>query len=96
MHTSEIYRVLELVCSSRRMFPFHRGKAFVDPETLPEVTGTSRGQCQQEVNKMNLDATSLPSQAPLTLGRWAFVNPANALCPLATRLPALALGTGTH
>ena len=45
---------------------------------------------------MNLDATSLPSQAPLTLGRWAFVNPANALCPLATRLPALALGTGTH
>ena len=34
VHTSGTYRVLELVCSSRRMF--HRGKAYVDSQCRAE------------------------------------------------------------
>ena len=60
VHTSEIYRVLELVCSSRRMFPFHRGKAFVDSQCrtgkkhggFPETNGFS--SCQKHPPLQNL------------------------------------------
>ena len=34
--TSGTYRVLELVSSSRRMFPFHRRKAYVDSQCRAE------------------------------------------------------------